>query len=202
MDSIGRRFKKVVSTQLDNETINSYYAEKSPLKIIGTYLAEKRLEELKVRRKRSLRQEPYEAFPSLGSGVVGTNEILAKKILKERSSRFVSCSRNLKSSAELGIQRGWEGSQCSYNYVKKGLKNSPSKLLVLVSNLPTNESTIESINKEIFTRRKELIRSYSSEKVDAKMSLYYRKLTKMRSQYQNQLITKCKKLSRKYSYKD
>lgn len=198
MDLNERRFIKVNSIQLDNNVVNSYYIEKSPLKIIGSYFAEKRLEELKVRRKMS--KEHNEAELKSSSRMKIGNDMLAKKMLKEKTFRFVSCGKGLKSLADNGIHRGSESSQ--YNYMKRGLKDSPSKLLVLVSNLPENDSSIESINREIYTKRKELIRSYSSEKVDAKLGLYYRKLTKMRSQYQNQLITKCKKLSRQYSFKD
>lgn len=191
-------YRKVREISLDRPSMCIEYAENSPLKILKTYFAEKKLEEAKFKRNSS--HESSEKF-KLNYIAQGINSIFSKKKLREETYKYINNGGNLnfRNSTESPPKTS---EHLKFFEVKSKLRESPSKLLVLVSNLSEKESSIDIMNKEINSKRKELIRNHSAEKVDAKLGLYYNKLIKIRSQYQQQLITKCKKLSRQYSSKE
>ena len=148
--------------------------QNSPIKIVKSYL-----EELKTRKN------------SLNHDLPPVN-ILDKRCRNQSSLKFLI---NVKQTHNKVIQ----DYPLQYNQHPKReasfeLRDSTSNSFSALPSISSNP--MESLNRDISVRKKELSRNYSNEKVNAKLSLYYRKLTRIRSQYQHELIVKCRKLSK------
>lgn len=148
--------------------------QNSPIKIVKSYL-----EELKTRKN------------SFNHDLPPVN-IFEKRYRKEGSLKFLISGKQTQNKVMQDYPIQYK--QNTKKEVSFELKDSTSNSFSALPSISSNP--VESLNRDISVRKKELSRNYSTDKVNAKLSLYYRKLTRIRSQYQQELIIKCRKLSK------
>jgi hypothetical protein len=177
--NLNEKLKKLSNLQSISSTCLEEI-QNSPIKILKSYIEEQKLQK----------------FPSESQTSIPIT-MLNKKPFRQKSLKSMIISRKspFKSIQDYSLQTSVLKTAHSFD-TKTSSKS--------ISNLPSlsTHSAVETLTRDISLKKKELGRNYSSDKVTAKLSLYYRKLTRIRNQYQQALIKKCRRLPKLSNLKD